>query len=736
MTRKYSTISLLLIIVVVAVLATATIVERIYGTQVAASTIYGAWWFVALWALLAISAIVVIVKTKLYRRPFTLLIHLALLLILGGALITWLTAKQGTLTLQRDAAPVHNVAIDGDKDGLELPFDISLKSFEVLNYDGTPTPMDFVTRVVINDNGATSEGEVSMNNVLSHRGYRFFQSGFDSETGASVLKVQYDPAGIAVTYCGYAALVLAFLLFFLDKKSAFRTLLKQARAQRSMLLVAAVIAALSASAQPRTVSPQVADSLGNIYVLNNGRISPMSTLARDFTTKLCGKNSYKGLSANQVFAGWMFFPSDWRNEPVIKVKSGQVRDALGIEGKMACYNDFYTTTHELKLQSLANRAMNGDEEVDNRGLNAVNEQFGLIGMAMTGNLLKIYPVTTADTLQWYTPADRLPASLDEQQYIFISKGIGYLNELVQMGDDEHAVEFLSKLKQWQEKQAGSVLPSNARIKAEQVFNSISSTRPIAMAAVTLGIIAFVFYCFAMGRRKPVSKAIKIAVNAAVVLLAVYLTVIIVLRWIAGGHVPLSNGSETMQFMAWAACVLSLAMQRRFSIVLPMGLLVAGLTMMVAMMGEANPQVTLLMPVLSSPLLSIHVVVIMMAYSLFAFMMMSGVAALVLRRNADTVTRLATMSRLMLYPAVFLLAVGIFVGAVWANVSWGRYWGWDPKEVWALITMLIYCLPLHARSLPRFARPVTYHIYCIVAFLSVVITYFGVNLLLGGMHSYA
>ena len=213
-----------------------------------------------------------------------------------------------------------------------------------------------------------------------------------------------------------------------------------------------------------------------------------------------------------------------------------------------------------------------------------------------------------------------------------------------------------------------------------------------------------------------------------------------LRGFVSGHVPLSNGHETMQGMAVCASALTLCLHRRLPMAVPFGYLVCGLALMVSMMGESNPQVTNLLPVLASPLLSVHVAVIMIAYALLAFIMLNGVAALLLtasRRDCRTeVERLQVISRLMLYPAVFLLAIGIFIGAVWANVSWGRYWGWDPKEVWALITMLVYALMLHPASLPAFRRPVFFHSYAVGAFLCVLITYFGVNFLLGGLHGYA
>jgi cytochrome c-type biogenesis protein CcsB len=224
------------------------------------------------------------------------------------------------------------------------------------------------------------------------------------------------------------------------------------------------------------------------------------------------------------------------------------------------------------------------------------------------------------------------------------------------------------------------------------------------------------------------------------LLFAYISLNIVIRALVSGHIPLSNGFETMSFMAWCCSLLAIIFSKRFRYALPFGFLLCGFSLLVAMMGESTPQITQLMPVLHSPLLSIHVMLIMVAYTLLAFTMMNGVTAIVLhstnRGATEQIEYLSLISRILLYPAVFLLTVGIFIGAVWANVSWGRYWGWDPKEVWALITMLIYALAIHVQSLKWFRKPIHFHLFCVVAFLSVLMTYFGVNFVLGGLHSYA
>ena len=224
-----------------------------------------------------------------------------------------------------------------------------------------------------------------------------------------------------------------------------------------------------------------------------------------------------------------------------------------------------------------------------------------------------------------------------------------------------------------------------------------------------------------------------------VLAILYLGYLIGLRGYISGHLPLTNGYETMQFMAFCTLILTLLLYRRYTLIMPYGFLLTGLTLLVNMMGQSNPQITLLMPVLASPLLSIHVCVIMLAYSLMAFCLFNGITALLLPKTPmydKQIGQLTRMSKLMLYPALFCLTAGIFIGAIWANVSWGRYWGWDPKEVWALITMMVYAVPLHQASIPFLRNPKWFHLYMILAFLSVLFTYFGVNFVLGGMHSYA
>lgn len=308
-------------------------------------------------------------------------------------------------------------------------------------------------------------------------------------------------------------------------------------------------------------------------------------------------------------------------------------------------------------------------------------------------------------------------------------------------DWDEAIRLLDKIRQYQVQEVADDAPTEWLFRAEKLYNNTNINRPLAMSAVSIGIVLFLLFTLLRERSSLLWKVIRRTLYALLCGVLIYLSIHIILRWFISGHVPLSNGFETMQFMAWCSVVVSLCAAGRYRMALPFGFLLCGLTMLVAMMGEATPKITQLMPVLQSPLLSIHVVVIMLAYTLLAFMMLNSITAIVLHLSRRTnssyeVEKLYILNRILLYPAVFLLAIGIFIGAVWANVSWGRYWGWDPKEVWALITMLIYAAALHTQSLQSFKRHITFHIFCVIAFMSVIITYFGVNFILGGMHAYA
>lgn len=731
------------------ILTIATILEKIYGTDFVNEYIYSSVPFVILWGVTAITSLLYIIKSKLHRQPVIFLLHLSLLFILAGAFTTWIYGEQGTMRVRQGEQQTSFT----DSKGIshQLPFSITLNQFEIIYYKGTLAPMDFISHISVADKDCHRQiqGKVSMNHIFSYQHYRFYQSGYSEDNEGSVFSVSHDPYGIGITYAGYTLLLLSTVFFFFSPQSRFRQLLKSPLLHRSLTVILLLFAfSLNSnflkanSTSPKVLPREVAEHFGDLYILYNNRICPLQTFARDFTVKLYGSSSYKGLTPEEVLTGWLFYYDSWKNEPIIRIKSNEARKLLEIEGNYARLKDYISTINEYKLEKMMNHIRSGEQVTDKRGIEEADEKFNIINLVCTGAMMKIFPCRNIarKTLEWYSQSDQLPQDMDNDKWVFIRKSMSYVNEMIVMKKYNDACLLLEKIKKYQQKECDGLLPADNKFKAEKIYNQFDYSKSVAMACICIGLICFIYYCHCMASQKRTSRKAIIILNILLWIVFTYLSAAICLRGYVSNHLPLSNGFETMQFMAWCTLLLTFLLQRKFAMLLPFGFLLCGLTLMVSMLGESNPQITQLMPVLQSPLLSIHVVVIMIAYSLLAFIMLNGVTAVILHQSQkeckEQIERLQIISQIILYPAIFLLAIGIFIGAVWANVSWGRYWGWDPKEVWALITMLVYALALHPRSLPWFHRTMFFHVFCITAFITVLITYFGVNFLLGGMHSYA
>ncbi len=731
------------------ILTIATILEKIYGTDFVNEYIYSSVPFVILWGVTAITSLLYIIKSKLHRQPVIFLLHLSLLFILAGAFTTWIYGEQGTMRVRQGEQQTSFT----DSKGIshQLPFSITLNQFEIIYYKGTLAPMDFISHISVADKDCHRQiqGKVSMNHIFSYQHYRFYQSGYSEDNEGSVFSVSHDPYGIGITYAGYTLLLLSTVFFFFSPQSRFRQLLKSPLLHRSLTVILLLFAfSLNSnflkanSTSPKVLPREVAEHFGDLYMFYNNRICPLQTFARDFTVKLYGSSSYKGLTPEEVLTGWLFYYDSWKNEPIIRIKSNEARKLLEIEGNYARLKDYISTINEYKLEKMMNHIRSGEQVTDKRGIEEADEKFNIINLVCTGAMMKIFPCRNiaGKTLEWYSQSDQLPQDMDNDKWVFIRKSMSYVNEMIVMKKYNDACLLLEKIKKYQQKECDGLLPADNKFKAEKIYNQFDYSKSVAMACICIGLICFIYYCHCMASQKRTSRKAIIILNILLWIVFTYLSAAICLRGYVSNHLPLSNGFETMQFMAWCTLLLTFLLQRKFAMLLPFGFLLCGLTLMVSMLGESNPQITQLMPVLQSPLLSIHVVVIMIAYSLLAFIMLNGVTAVILHQSQkeckEQIERLQIISQIILYPAIFLLAIGIFIGAVWANVSWGRYWGWDPKEVWALITMLVYALALHPRSLPWFHRTMFFHVFCITAFITVLITYFGVNFLLGGMHSYA
>jgi cytochrome c-type biogenesis protein CcsB len=721
----------------------ATVVEKYHGTSFVGEHIYGSWWFSALWAVLTVVACAYMLQQRLYKRLAVMLLHLSFVVILAGALTTHLFARRGIVRLRTNVPEAF--FIDHESRVHQLPFSLELKAFSIVNYPGTDAPLDYQSVISCSDG---RELVVSMNNIGHVDGYRLFQSSYDYDGAGVTLGLSYDPYGIAITYVGYLMLLLGIIATLLSRKTQMRALYRRATA---MLLL---LVSINAHANLQTVDKDIAHRLGTIPVLYNNRICPLNTVATDFVTKLTGSASWEGYSADEIFASWMIYYSPWEQQKLIRVKNHDVQQLLGISGQWASYSDFVNEYHEYKLQAALEAQRTGHATVDTKALMEADEKYHLVEMFYNGQFIRMFPYQSpsplgggeggfeGSTVNWFSPgAQTLPKEIPVKEQFFIKQAMDFLTESIVTGQRDRAFEIIAKIKLFQREMIGELLPSEHKMQVEIFYNTLRSQKWPVFLSLAFSLLLCVAMLASFG-----GKRLKVVELVFAALLLVYLTLQLALRWWLSGHIPVSNGPETMLFMAWVLLLLTFLLCRKFPIIVAFGPLVGSFCLLVAMLGGSSSQLTPLMPVLQSPLLSIHVMTVMCAYALFDLQLLMGLHALVIMRKGKRNSQLSSveapldkitaLSQLMLYPAVFLLAIGIFLGAVWANVSWGNYWSWDPKESWALITLMVYAVPLHRVSIPAFNSPRFYHIYMVSAFLAVLITYFGVNYLLGGMHSYA
>lgn len=722
-------------------LSVTTFIEAGRGTEYVSKFIYGALWFIGLWFILALTGLIWLIRKKIYKQPSVFILHLSFLVILSGALLTFTTGVRGYIHL-REGIEENTFTQEKSNFLHPMPFSLSLDNFRIVYYPGTDAPVNYISHLKVIQEGNISKEEVSMNNILSIDGFRFYQSSFD-EDGGTILSVNYDPLGIPVTYAGYILLGISMIWILLSPKGNFRKLLNHPLLKGGLCLLLFLLPG-QISAQSKTISKPEANRLGTIQIMYNNRVAPLQTFARDFTVKLTGKTSYKNYTPEQVIAGWIFFPSEWQDEPMIRIKNTELRQMLHV-GEYAPLTAFFNDQGEYLLATFSSRLHeDGKETPLLKAISETDEKIQIIRMIQQGNILTIFPHEENNILQWYSPLDELPENIDDNETLLIRNLFPLLKKNISQQESDAFFQTVDKFKIYQNKKAGIHALSDHKIKAEILYNNSNLTTILYRFNLVLGIFLFVFFCIWMvipdnDRIKSLSvifgKVSRILLLCSFLSLTAYMG----LRTYIGGRVPLSNGYETMIFIAWCILLIALIFNRKFRLLIPFGFLLSGFTLLVSSLGQMNPQITPLMPVLLSPWLSIHVSLIMISYALFAFMMLNGLTALILRifkgDNKEYPVKLMLVSRIFMYPAVFFLGAGIFIGAIWANVSWGRYWAWDPKEVWALISFLIYGLAFHLQSLPFFRKPLFYHIFMVVAFFSLLMTYFGVNYFLGGIHSY-
>ena len=747
----------ILYILVLVCMAAATIVEKSQGTDYAHAHYYGAWWFILIWAVLAALGAFYIIKRKV-KCASTLALHLSFIIILLGALLTHVSAKRGMIHL-RIGQPTDTYMAQDEEQGMKeekLPFSLCLKKFEAKMHDGTNAVADYSSKFTVIDGDDKSEGEVSMNNIYSHRSYRLYQSSYDEDGKGSVLAINADPYGIPVTYTGYALLFISLVWMLFDPKGGYRKLLKSPLLKKGALITALILSmgniqtlhaeSATGNLQNAVLPKETAEKFGELHILYNDRICPVQTFALDFCKKIYGARSYQGLTAEQVLSGWVFYGNTWASEPFIKIKSGEMKTAMNLPDYASLNTFFNREMGGYTIGQYVQEYYNGQQDKFHQQAADIDGKIQIIMELREGVSLKVLPYTftknvkatkdhpfiKAGTTTWFSPVDKLPQAVEQQHALYIKNVFSLLNGDVKAGNISRVNEFFVKMKKYQEVSSGNSLPTNTQYKAERINNAFPFATILFMANLTLGFIALFYTIYRMTKKREI-KILNIALPILLGVSFLALTFGLALRWIISGNIPMSNGYESMLTVAWFVMLISILMQLRIRIVMVFGFLISGFFLLVSHINQMDPAIGQMMPVLNSPLLSIHVSIIMMSYALLSLTFICGIMGISLRSHGE---ELQALSRIFLYPALTTMGFGIFIGAIWANVSWGNYWSWDSKETWALITFMIYAVVVHTQSLPVFRKPLVYHIYITLAFLSIAMTYFGVNYFLTGMHSYA
>ena len=768
-----------LYILIVVVLGAITFVEHSYGRDFALQHCYGAWWFSLLWALLTAFGVAYIIRQRMRRWPVVLL-HASFVVILAGALLTHLTSRQGVIHLRMGVTTneYYESATETGMRVAHLPFQLRLDRFNITYHEGTKAVADYETSFTLIDGEQQTEASVSMNKIFSHRGYRLYQSNYDEDQRGSVLAMNADPWGIPVTYTGYALLFFSLIYMLINPRGTFRRLLRSPLLQRTVLVILVFHCSLftcRAATQPLPTLPrEQADAFARLHILYNDRICPVETYALDFTKKLYGKRHYGPYSATQVLLGFIFWGDEWSKEPIVKIKGGDLKSQLDLPTYCSVNFFFNETMGGYIIGPYLKEYYNGANDGFHKQAAQIDEKIMLVMDLRQGTPLRLFPTPSSS---WMAPTEALPAGTAAADSVFITEVFNQLYADALSANYSHFSTTVAKIDQYQRVHGAASLPTATKDKAEHLYNRIPFATILFMFNLTLGFLMLFLSIWMMKGQRKFSSIWEKVGSGLLIFSFLALTLCIILRWMVKGTIPIANGYETMLLTAWFVMAITLlstlhstcrgafflhfitkaarwfdyaAKRRKNSqlstlntLLLTFGFLLSGFFLLVSHISQMDPQIAHMMPVLNSPLLTIHVSVIMMSYALISLTFICGLVAIIAylisrqsSLNTYFVESLAVLSRIFLYPAITTMGLGIFIGAIWANVSWGNYWSWDPKETWALITFMVYAVVLHTQSLPLFRRPLAYHIYMVLAFLTILMTYFGVNYVLGGMHSYA
>jgi cytochrome c-type biogenesis protein CcsB len=661
---------------------------------------------------------------------------------------------------------------------VELPFSIKLNDFQLDRYPGSMSPSSYASEVtVLKEDGKTYDYRIFMNRTMHEGNFLFFQSSYFPDETGTVLSVNNDP-GKWPTYLGYFLLTLGLIMNFFDKKSRFWKLTKFVSSRNLASIAIACIflfstnslfaneeAANSSNINELAQTNQILEYLNKFknestYTAENfaklvtqssgGRMKPLSSLNMEIIQKLSGKATLFEMNADQLVLGMITRPDIWSDLKVIKIKTPKLKKFLGIDEneKYIAFSEVFKDGKYL-LSGEAEAALQVkpmDRGTYEKDIIQLDERLNIIYSVFNGTLFNIYPKvqdgSEKDNNKWYNPLDAMQNFKNQNQVAVESMTRGFINSIVD-NNWEEANKFLSMITIYEQKAGSSVIPSESKINNEIIFNKLDIFFKVTMAYMLLGIIMLIVAFYVVFNPKVQPKKTTSIFFVILALLFSIHTFGMGFRWIISGHAPWSDTYESLLYISWSAVFAGVIFFRKSLLALSAAVIVAAIFMFTAHLTGIDPQITNLVPVLKSYWLTIHVSILTASYGFFGLGAILGFMTLIMfifRKNRphidETIKTVVAITEIALIIGLAAVTIGNFLGGVWANESWGRYWGWDPKETWAYVSIVVYAIVVHLRFVKPLSTPFVFATAALLSFSSILMTYFGVNFYLSGMHSYA
>ena len=735
--------SIILMLIYAIGLASATFIESKIGTEAAKMLVYYSPIFIFLQLLLVVNFLLILINGKYFtnRKWSLIVIHISLIIILGGALTTFLFGKEGQVHI-REGEKSNKMVMHTSK-GMKtevLPFELELVDFRLNRYPGSHSPSSYESDLLVYFEDNVIEVSIFMNNVFDMKGYRFFQASYDQDELGTILSVNRDTAGRSVTYLGYTLLLIGFLFMFFMPNSRFRKLgkdLKEIREASKIITIVFIFILMPfkgigqnsstiQSVDLNKISQSHAKQFGTLPVQFRGRVMPVNTFSSEILRKLHKETTIYNLNSDQFLLSLLVTPQMWMQIPFIAVNDDFVS-----------YHSYFDNQGNYRLLSQLQEIYhksNSERTAADKDLIKLDEQINIFYMLISHSMPGVFPNPNDNTHSWQAPS--------EVNLQLFNNYLTEVNYALKSDEWEKAEEFLKIIARNQIENDSANLINTNKLKAELMYNQLNFFNSNKLGYFIFGGLLLMFSFIQLFRKQQWITYISILLIIGIILSFIYHMTGMGLRWYISGYAPWSNSYETMVYVAWATVLAGFVFGRKSTITLALATLFGGVILFVSSLNWMDPQINTLVPVLKSPWLMFHVAVIVAAYGFFGISFLIGLTNLSIITFAKKSTlipyrikELTIVNNMSMLIGLALMTIGTFLGAVWANESWGRYWGWDPKESWALITVVVYSIVTHIHLVKNWNSSWLFNLLSVFAFSTVLMTYIGVNYFFSGMHSY-